>query len=890
MNSTSINKATHVKVVSSSSNETLKVIPSTLLNYCNDYDTFLKILSISLRLHPDDPHYIVKKVTHKGIELSSDIMKQFIENNVLNVNNDKKINIIVEVENDDSNNNKNNKRNPSPMRYKSPVVSRNSSPVPNRQRISSSPSRDQITPKRGGPQSSPMRRPLIAPSTPKVVKSIQKSINDRPISNDNDDEFASFSKGHYKDGRPSIGTMQQQWEFMRDQFVSGNNDELDWQMIKNKKKKGQYLYCKNKYDQSEEDYFKSLAHIELYESKSLLLVGPNAVLSQSISLIASEHETFKIYGSSDEAEKNVKAAQINLSKCLDNESKLLDVFDEETVKLLRLIADVDTAKRAASLAAGFKSTHMDSLVQQLTGELSKARKLEQVSINLMEKWSNRQKNTADIFDSLRDEEDEWKKKEEDKNIEALKKMRTIIPLQVESMTISDIGKCFKESGGLVTMELASELKVNRLLHWIVMHPDDIKSANFLVGAAKQYFENLESLDIVELRALLLCLPDKFDNDQNGKKQEWRQRFFERVKLLSSQENGEEVKGTFDVTTGQRRMVKLPELNNDQRRRSVYYYRRYSVCQQQLQKYDDKENLLIKKESVLKKATQEVVDSKTEYDIILAEMRNPALKSKYDYSTVKEQAKKIWMDAEANRKNLSFEVTRLRTAISNNPVTKEQFLAIMDDVEKYFSERGLDWKSVDASSSSSTSSILIDGPFDPTPVLVKTFRETAKCVSVEQEALMRKQELSALPTSAASLSESSSSSLSPLPDKPTNSLIKQMQASIIESSSSSAAESSSVTPKKVSVNSDMLTVLNKMFSPVPAASTYSLTPKRIPVVRNDDDKENANNSVNNEIKETQTQSKLLKKMLVNSNDVSSPMPASNNKIGFLDAIKKRKIVE
>ena len=54
------------------------------------------------------------------------------------------------------------------------------------------------------------------------------------------------------------------------------------------------------------------------------------------------------------------------------------------------------------------------------------------------------------------------------------------------------------------------------------------------------------------------------------------------------------------------------------------------------------------------------------------MRDPELKNKYDYSSVKDQAKKLWIDADANRKNLLFEVTRLETAINNNPISKEDF--------------------------------------------------------------------------------------------------------------------------------------------------------------------------------------------------------------------------
>jgi hypothetical protein len=207
-------------------------------------------------------------------------------------------------------------------------------------------------------------------------------------------------------------------------------------------------------------------------------------------------------------------------------------------------------------------------------------------------------------------------KEAIKNEDALRLMRSYLPLNVEAMSVNDLMTSYKQMGSLLTLELATELKNNRLLHFLVMHVDDMKIQNFLVGPAKQYFENLEALDITELRAIISVLPEKFDFDQNGKKMEWRQRLFERVKLLSSKENGDEVKSAYDHTTNQRLLVKLPSLSNDQRRRQIYYYKSYKSNLQQLQKYEEKEILLKKKTAYLETAQQETIDSKREYDIIL----------------------------------------------------------------------------------------------------------------------------------------------------------------------------------------------------------------------------------------------------------------------------------
>ena len=45
------------------------------------------------------------------------------------------------------------------------------------------------------------------------------------------------------------------------------------------------------------------------------------------------------------------------------------------------------------------------------------------------------------------------------------------------------------------------LKEKKLLHWIITHPDDVCRANFLMGAHKKHFEQLQDYDLTELRAV-----------------------------------------------------------------------------------------------------------------------------------------------------------------------------------------------------------------------------------------------------------------------------------------------------------------------------------------------------------------------------------------------------
>ena len=142
----------------------------------------------------------------------------------------------------------------------------------------------------------------------------------------------------------------------------------------------------------------------------------------------------------------------------------------------------------------------------------------------------------------------------------------------------------------------------------------------MVGDKKSIFENIDGLDLTETRALLLCIPEKFELDKDGKKLEWRQRLFAHAKLLVSQQRHDTVKSSWDEKTQTRLMVQLPPLKPEQTRRSVYFYRTKAQYNARLKQYEDRENVLKRKKNWLAKATLEAQESKKEYDTIINEMR------------------------------------------------------------------------------------------------------------------------------------------------------------------------------------------------------------------------------------------------------------------------------
>jgi len=162
----------------------------------------------------------------------------------------------------------------------------------------------------------------------------------------------------------------------------------------------------------------------------------------------------------------------------------------------------------------------------------------------------------------------WLQREAGANAVALSSMRSLMPVNINALSAQELCVKAKELGGVMTLELATEFKNNKLLQWIITDPKDIARANFLTGPSAACFEAIESLDIVEMRAIAACLPMRFELDGDGRKEEWRERFMGRVKLLVQQEQGEQVKGGWDGTTNRRAMITLQVMKNENKTQSV----------------------------------------------------------------------------------------------------------------------------------------------------------------------------------------------------------------------------------------------------------------------------------------------------------------------------------
>ncbi|CAM9677124.1 unnamed protein product, partial [Hapterophycus canaliculatus] len=244
---------------------------------------------------------------------------------------------------------------------------------------------------------------------------------------------------------------------------------------------------------------------------------------------------------------------------------------------------------------------------------------------------------------------------------------------------------------LFSTSLARFPQENRLLHWIVTHPDDIARSNFLKGDHAHFFTNLDKYDLVELRAILACLPVKFEVDGDGRKAAWRALFLQRAQNLVAQERGDTVSGGWDMATNARREVRLPPLTCEQARRKEYFYPTGAEVEERVRKLEERERRLEAKKANLAEVVKDKLlpDAKEEYANVLEDTRHPANKEAFsaeDLRRARDEAK-----AEVDRlskqvRSLEGDVASAQRALRESPYTVESLRQEAEATRRLLSER------------------------------------------------------------------------------------------------------------------------------------------------------------------------------------------------------------
>ena len=531
------------------------------------------------------------------------------------------------------------------------------------------------------------------------------------------------------DGRPSIATMEAQWRFLKENFTGGSSDELEWIMLC-KQKKGAFEFARRKVEMFEEKYVKCLAQIEDERAKQKIISHDDQIAVRVSQIAKFDEENNEIM---------VRIEQESLSRLIDVESKsLTNILLVEDIKKLKALAKSISCKSSkvgvlasALLTSVFPTAHRLSQTKVIDLESKSCKLTEDI-----EKWTIREAQTAEYNEYVQAEEKKWLLQESVANLEALSTMRSLIPTNITEISALQVLDLVKECNGLYTYELASELKANRLLHWLVMHPDNIASyPNFLIGQSQQYFENLESLDLIELRALMAVIPEKFHNDNDGKKAAWRSRLINRAKQFVAQYRGDEVKGAWCIKTKTRLLVKLRPLKGEEMRRKIYFHHTRQESMRRIKLFESRETSLESKRGQLLKSREDAIAKKSEYETILCEMRDADLKNIYGkdiFMRAKEISKSEFANAEKRVKSLENDIKLLERSIVDREYSYSMYNQYVESLKK----RHNAWLDDNIQ-------IFIEGSFNSTPDIQKVVDEVIKCRSLDDELDARRFELDIL---------------------------------------------------------------------------------------------------------------------------------------------------
>lgn len=149
------------------------------------------------------------------------------------------------------------------------------------------------------------------------------------------------------------------------------------------------------------------------------------------------------------------------------------------------------------------------------------------NIKEVERWDEFIKNHPKYAQEEKEKEEAWKNDNFLKNIEALEVQRNIIPNDIYSGASVDI---LMEKG--LKKELAVRLMRNRVLWLVHMNPNEIAPIHL---ADLRFKYSFTGLDLIEMRALYACMPEKFEHDDTGEKMQWLSSVREKLSDMINQE-------------------------------------------------------------------------------------------------------------------------------------------------------------------------------------------------------------------------------------------------------------------------------------------------------------------------------------------------------------------
>ena len=363
-------------------------------------------------------------------------------------------------------------------------------------------------------------------------------------------------------------------------IFDGKEDEVDWDMMKNTK--GARKHATNKYTRFETLYKKSEyeSRVMVECQKGLLSDAPAVALSalrrmyDLVSLSSSTANADSLAVAMGELKTAVQACILQSASAEDPEGRW---YSDDTIKALRSV--VESGGNGGARAAEDLQIVIEALVHRKKQLADDIEKLEVRNFDegiAMGHWYEKAQGAGDFKAETEETIQEFKRKEELKNKHAYEDLRKIITRAIARLPTDgymDLASSPAPEGGdgFIPRDLAQEVVKNKLLHLLIMHPNNISNLSFLYGGSKAIFEGFTSLDIRELRALAYILPNKFEKDNAGLKAAWRIRVYEHTMQLVSREDGVLLPGDYCPLLKARKLTAQKPLAPNERCRKWYFY-------------------------------------------------------------------------------------------------------------------------------------------------------------------------------------------------------------------------------------------------------------------------------------------------------------------------------
>mmetsp|Transcript_28968 Transcript_28968/g.37392 ORF Transcript_28968/g.37392 Transcript_28968/m.37392 type:complete len:1202 (+) Transcript_28968:1-3606(+) len=310
----------------------------------------------------------------------------------------------------------------------------------------------------------------------------------------------------------------------------------------------------------------------------------------------------------------------------------------------------------------------DFLTETETSAVTSANKCQLTLDDLqtsLEKWAKRKREAPERDAAEAERERQWAEENKADNEIALKKMRSFVPANLSKLTGDEFEALISERGGRYPPALLERLKAKKMLLWVITHPTNIVSANFLAGAHKVSFVNLQEYDFIEMRAIYAILPPYFLLDatphHENEKKNWRENFVKTLKDL--------------IVKGQMNLLTPLEARNPS-----YFYPTLEEAQNMRKKWEETTQRINEEEIKIPDLRSTLATTRAEYDKITIESREPALREILGKDALREWVKEAKAEVTKATKALAVsedKVKRMKAEVEKNTETREKLTQCYD---------------------------------------------------------------------------------------------------------------------------------------------------------------------------------------------------------------------